>query len=85
VSESAGPEVFSHLASIKAIVADMESLKEHVRRISNLLEVIVGLVCLDREPLFFACDRRAHVEGACGSTSTLNHVGRPQPSTLNSK
>ncbi len=42
VSESSKQEDFSHLASIKALVTDMEALKEHVRRSSHLLEVIIG-------------------------------------------
>jgi hypothetical protein len=34
-------QVFSHLASIKALVSDMEALKDHVCRNGHLLEVII--------------------------------------------
>jgi hypothetical protein len=47
VSESSKQEDFSHLASIKALVTDMEALKENVRRSSHLLEVLKGFCCLD--------------------------------------
>lgn len=37
MSESSKQEDFSHLASIKALVTDMEALKEHMRRSSHLV------------------------------------------------
>ena len=49
MSESSKQEDFSHLASIKALVTDMEALKEHMRHSSHLLEVLIGFCFLDSD------------------------------------